>query len=63
MFHKHDWKIIAKTYTGNAQEVGLQSAPYEERIIFGVTTILWECQICHQIRKEEMLGKDNTNEK
>lgn len=59
MIHKHDWKIIAKTYSGNAQENGIiKGDRFTEKMLMGVTTILWECQICHQIRKEEMLGKE-----
>ena len=61
MFHKHDWKVVAKTYTGNAREIGLAKAPFAERILFGVTTILWECGVCHEIRREEMLGKERNN--
>jgi hypothetical protein len=29
-----------------------------EKAMFGVTTILQECTICHALRKEEMLGSD-----
>jgi len=68
MFCKHQWKEIARTYAepylGDIK--GWISNGTFERHMFGLTTILWECQICHKIRKEEMLGKEivvNQNEK
>lgn len=50
LFHRHDWKKIARTYAepsgkinslnGNSPEI----IKLVEKIDFGVTTILWECQ-------------------
>lgn len=59
MRHRHDWKIIARTYAGSAFDNGLiKGNNLTEKMLMGVTTILWECQICHQTKKEEMLGKE-----
>ena len=62
--HRHDWKIIAKTFTGSretfeAERVAMRDV---ERILYGVTTILWECQKCHALRKEAMMGKEINND-
>lgn len=61
---KHDWKIIAKTWaepipTGSKIS-GVSDATYG-RLILGQTTIVWECQNCHNLRREEMLGKEVKN--
>ena len=63
MFHKHDWKIISKTFAPpitHGIEVERMSEDFMNKLVHGVTTILWECQDknCKQIRKEEMLGKE-----
>lgn len=62
MFHKHDWKEITRTYSGRVNVNGKSqgyTAEEIQRIICGVTTILWECQdkSCQKLRKEELLGK------
>lgn len=58
MFHKHKWKKITITYAPNIRELGMISgdrlSPEE---LQGVTTILWECEVCQRLRKEIMLGK------
>ena len=62
MFCKHNWKEIAKTFSGTAKVSNIAGGvnPEEiERLVFGVTTIIWECQKCHKLRKEELLGKEN----
>jgi len=64
MFHAHDWKEIARTYAAppgrHTKVTGGQSDSLLERIVFGVTTILWECQDrkCAALRKQEMLGSE-----
>jgi hypothetical protein len=59
MFHKHKWKEIAITYTpppisfiGTNRELEGSSWLFEDK-----TTILWECETCQKLRKEEMNGK------
>lgn len=60
MFHKHDWKLMAKTYAPPARGITATNLDTDNiaHAVLGVTTLLWECQACHKIRKEEMLGKE-----
>ncbi len=61
MFHKHNWKIIAKTYSESFREMGGKSMRgYDAVLMHGQTIILWECQDkdCQGLRKEKMLGKE-----
>ena len=61
LFHKHKWKLIAKTYGKSLYEIGnVKVEKGNNEIFFGVTTLLWECQDikCLALRKEEMLGKE-----
>lgn len=65
MFHKHRWKIIAKTYSPSAHCLGLSEIPscsefLWERLIRGLTTFLLQCQdeSCGETKKEECLGKE-----
>ncbi len=57
MFCKHQWKETARTATLPSTGEIRGGAWTVERLRNGVTTILWECQNCHAIRKEEMLGQ------
>jgi len=65
MFHKHKYKEIARTYTPPNESyiarIGMVLSG-EERIIHGCTIILWECEICQKLRKEELLGKETYRE-
>lgn len=61
ILHKHKWVKIKETYAEPGEEVrgrGM-SQDFIKSLMFGLTTILWECEICHKIRKEEMLGRDS----
>ena len=57
---EHDWVEKARTY---APPVGFEEVEKGSThihfvgLLQGLTTILWECSKCHNIRKEEMLGK------
>jgi hypothetical protein len=59
MFHKHKWKEIARTYSESKIESldRARATLFFEKLIHGVTTILWKCEECQRIRKEELLGK------
>ena len=60
LFHRHQWKEIARTHCGGVAKMkgtGYCSEHLFERMMFGVTTILWECEKCHKIKREELLGK------
>ena len=57
---KHKWKTIAVTFAPPAGLRSIQGSGYEWGVltlIHGVTTVLQECQRCHETRKHEMLGK------
>lgn len=59
--HAHDWELISKTFAAPRRDVqGLPqiSEALAQKIIFGVTTFLWECTECRQSKKEEMIGSD-----
>lgn len=61
--HIHDWKRIETTYAppkiAEMEYVSGLFMDVMQKLAFGVTTILWECQDknCRKLRKEEMLGK------
>ena len=62
--HKHDWDLFSKTY-GKALEdidVGQAGLPQAlvEKMLFGVTTLLWKCVLCSETKKEEVLGTDES---
>ena len=60
--HVHRWKQVAKTYAPPVRPLvgGSIAANIVEKMMFGVTTILWECEDgrCSETRKEEMLGAE-----
>lgn len=62
MFHRHEWVEKARTYYP-PQSLAVRCSEYlAERIMAGVTTIMWECSKCHKIRREEMLGSVKNGE-
>ena len=58
LFHKHNWVKVKETYAPPYIPTW-QAASQDlfERAACGITTIIWECQECGKIYKEEMLGK------
>ena len=63
MFHKHKWKEIARTYKpAPFSMIGARAVNKGGDWMFeDQTTILWECEICQKLRKEELLGKSITH--
>jgi len=62
IFHKHDWVRIKETYAPPPSSINNVTGLSQDALLklsFGVTTILWQCYRCKQLRKEEMLGKEN----
>ena len=60
IFHKHKWKIILKTYCP-AVTMNREIRCSEwllERLLRGLITIIFQCEKCHKIRKEEILGQE-----
>lgn len=60
MFHKHKWIKIKETYAEPRENISGRgfSQDFVKFATFGVTTVLWECEICQKIRKEEMSGRE-----
>lgn len=61
LFHTHNWKEIARTYSPSWDERGITTikgyiSPAERS---GMTTILWKCKDknCQKTRQDNMLGK------
>ena len=56
----HDWNLFAKTFASPKPDVEFKEIQGTtlERLMFGVTTYLWECIHCGTIRKIETLGTD-----
>ena len=60
MFCKHQWSVVARTYAPpRVITGGVEMSEYlAERLLFGVTTVLLQCDRCKATRKEEMVGKE-----
>lgn len=59
--HEHQWDLILKNYAAPKPEfLNLENLDREtsEKILFGVTILLWKCVLCEQTRKEEVIGTD-----
>jgi hypothetical protein len=59
---KHKWEKIAKTFApphslGRGEKIKGDDSTIE-RYMSGVTTIMYKCEKCSEIRKEEMLGRE-----
>jgi len=54
------WELVAKTYAppirGFNKEIS--DADTLQKVLFGVTTCVWQCQETGEIRREEILGSD-----
>lgn len=56
-FCKHNWAKIKETNTQPIPNRRFECSEWlAERLICGVTTVLFQCSKCKKIRKEEMLG-------
>lgn len=55
----HSWQLFAKNYAPPRKDVpeGI-SDKLAEKALLGVTTYLWSCSACSQVRKEETMGSD-----
>ena len=62
LFHKHNWKEIARTYQKSEVEVLRESGIMEVNgwrpSTNSYTIILWECTECKQTKKEVLNGKE-----
>jgi hypothetical protein len=60
--HVHQWEMLSKTQAPPRQDVTNITSDKEilDKMLFGVTVFLWECLLCHELRKESVLGSDVT---
>lgn len=61
--HDHNWELVSKTYAPPRKEIGLGDFPLTDRsviekVILGVTTLLFKCTACAGFTKDELLGSD-----
>lgn len=58
--HIHDWELISKTYAAPRKQFESSNLNQEtiQKFSFGVTSFLWECSLCREMKKEELLGTD-----
>jgi hypothetical protein len=58
----HQWRTTNMTYAEPVWVQEWQGVVDENvlKMVHGVTTVLQECQLCHDVRKHEMLGKQIT---
>jgi len=62
--HMHTWVLTAQTYAPpstinlSGGNMDIKDPKTFEKLAFGVTTLLWECEKCTETKKEEMLGSD-----
>ncbi len=58
--HDHQYDLVLKTYAPPKPEYlkeGL-SESIVEKLLFGITMLLWRCVICNNSKKEEIIGTD-----
>jgi hypothetical protein len=58
--HNHTWSLVAKTYARPRRELSAANVTPEtsEKLMFGVTTLLSECETCGETKQEFLLGSD-----
>lgn len=63
--HHHTWVLITRTISEpkNIPTTFASSIPQEfwDKLVFGMTTYLWECQGCGTIRREECRGLETAS--
>jgi hypothetical protein len=60
LFHKHVWEEKERFYAEPVRrKFNLTSVFQEEleRLLFGVTTIIYKCKNCPEVKRVEILGK------
>jgi hypothetical protein len=58
--HNHTWALVARTYARPRRDIPTEMLKGEvvEKLLFGVTTLVWECASCGNTRQEFLLGSD-----
>jgi hypothetical protein len=58
--HFHEWQLVSKTYAKPIPP-GMEvhnDQHLMEKALFGFTTCLWECGVCHKHKLDELMGTD-----
>ena len=63
--HKHDWELVARTVSepktiSASSLTATASQDFWDKLVFGMTTYVWECAECGAIRKQECLGTETS---
>lgn len=56
--HTHQFEIIMKTFAPPHAADGNMSGELAQKALFGITTLLFKCVLCSQLKQEEILGTD-----
>lgn len=57
--HTHQFEIIMKTYAPPNPRVDVKnSESLSQEVLFGITTLLFKCLICSELKQEKVLGTD-----
>lgn len=56
----HLWNLVAKTYAAPRPNLNIPNLPQFtlEKVLFGVTTYVWECTLTGDVKTKEVLGSD-----
>ena len=56
------WELVAKTYAPPLRTFNkeIDDMATLQKVLFGVTTCVWQCAQTGEIRKEEILGSDES---
>ena len=62
--HVHTWELVSSTYAPAKPQipVGNFSDETVQKLLLGVTTLLFSCVECHEHKKEEMIGSEDGGE-
>lgn len=60
--HVHTWELVSSTYAPARPQipVGNFSDETVQKLLLGVTTLLFSCTECHEHKKEELIGSEDT---
>lgn len=58
--HSHQWELLLRTYCPPTpiNSPSVISDDFQQKATFGFTTLLWECSVGRETRKEEILGTE-----
>lgn len=61
--HMHQWEMAMKTYAPAQKSLAQEalkagSVDLVQKMIFGLTVLLWKCVVCSESKQEEIIGSD-----